>query len=78
MAANKATYRDLLKFFKELEAKGDNRLDDNVTVYNSIDGEYYPADIVEFNGDDILDNGHLFLMATDWNETFTDEENDNG
>lgn len=68
------TYRELLQFLKGLEQNNDDRLDDSVTIYNSVDGEYYPSDLLEFNGDDVLDDGHLFIAAYDWNEDFQENE----
>lgn len=61
----KCSYRDLLEYLKKLEADNDSRLDDTLTVYDN--GEYYPADILEFEGDDVLDDGHLFITSTDFN-----------
>lgn len=66
------TYKELLDFLLELKASNDERLHDTVVVYNSQDGEYYPADVVEFNGDDILSDGHLFIMAVDWGTKLAD------
>lgn len=38
------------------------RLDDSVTVYDAAEGEYYPADLIEFEeADDVLDKGHMFI-----------------
>ena len=38
------------------------RLDDSVTVYDAAEGEYYPADLIEFEeDDDVLDKGHMFI-----------------
>lgn len=71
-----ATYADLLKYLLELQANHDNRLQDTITVYNSIDGEYYPAEFLEFDGDNILDDGHIFIAAYNWGENLEefDEE----
>ena len=62
------TYKELLDYLLQLNYEKDARLEDTATVYNCADGEYYPAEIVEFTGDDILDDGTLFIMAKDWNE----------
>lgn len=65
--ANRATYRDFLEYLKKLETDKDVRLDDNITVREQ-DGEYYPAEFLEFNGDDILDENHVVIVTLDWNE----------
>lgn len=77
------SWRELLVFLKKLEENNDKRLDDDVIVYSTIEGEYYPADVVEFEGeDDVIDNKQLFVMAFDWDVSFDveieDEDNENG
>ena len=38
-------------------------IDETVTVYDAADGEYYPADTIEFEeADDVLDAGHMFIV----------------
>jgi len=63
------TWRELLQFLHTLETNKDKRLDDTLIIYDSTRGEYYPADIVEFNdcNDEFIDNNQLFLMMFDWN-----------
>ncbi|MCP4083102.1 MAG: hypothetical protein GY743_23015 [Planctomycetaceae bacterium] len=60
-----ASYDDLRKYLNELHAAGDTRLLDHLTIYHSDVGEYYPAEYVEFNGNDdcVLDDGHIFIMT---------------
>ena len=56
------TYEELLEFLSGLQAAGDLRLQDNITIWDIEQGEYYPAQLLEFSGeDDILDSGHLFI-----------------
>ena len=44
-------------------------MDDNVTVYDAADGEYYPADVIEFEeADDVLDAGCMFISVNVENE----------
>tara|TARA_Y100000310_G_scaffold77855_1_gene74417 strand:- start:601 stop:807 length:207 start_codon:yes stop_codon:yes gene_type:complete len=44
-------------------------MDDNVTVYDAADGEYYPADTIEFEeADDVLNAGHMFISVNVENE----------
>jgi hypothetical protein len=53
------TYRELIKFLGNIPAK---RLDDNVTVYDNENDEYYPVEntfITKEN--DVLDKGHFVL-----------------
>ena len=39
-----------------------NHANDAVMVYNADDGEFYPADTIEFeDGDDIIDAGRMFI-----------------
>ena len=71
----RATYRDVLKYLNGLAQKGDARLDDTLTVRDTT-GEYYPAELLEFNGDDILDDGALFVVALEWNEELEETEED--
>ena len=52
-------WRELLAYLLSLD---DDRLDDTATVYDVSIGEYYPCDMLEIqDGDDILDDGHLFI-----------------
>ena len=56
------TWGELLEVLHENFLHGDKDLDDNVTVYNAEEGEFYPADTIEFTeSDDILDAGHMFI-----------------
>ena len=56
------TWGELLEVLHENFLHGDKDLDDNVTVYDATDGEFYPADTIEFTeSDDILDAGHMFI-----------------
>jgi len=55
-------YEELLEFLKSLESNADNRLYDNVTVWDMEEGEYYPAELLEIaDSDGIIDAGHLFF-----------------
>jgi len=48
------TYEELLEYLSGLQ--------DTITVWDVEHGEYYPAQLLEFAGEDeILDNGHLFI-----------------
>jgi hypothetical protein len=39
-------------------------MNENVTVYDAADGEYYPADTIEFEeADDVLNAGHMFISV---------------
>tara|TARA_R100000963_G_scaffold19293_1_gene13471 strand:- start:43 stop:249 length:207 start_codon:yes stop_codon:yes gene_type:complete len=67
------TYEELLEYLNGLQAAGDIRLQDTITVWDVEHGEYYPAQLLEFAGeDDILDSGHLFigynLGDCDWDD----------
>jgi hypothetical protein len=66
MPQERATWRDVLDFLSILAMRQDKRLDDTATIYDPTAGEYYPADFVEFEGDDVLNDGQLFLMPQDW------------
>ena len=56
------TYKNLLEFLKKLESTADNRLYDNVTVWDMEEGEYYPSELLAIEeSDGILDAGHLFF-----------------
>ena len=46
------TYEELLEFLSGLQAAGDIRLQDTITVCDIENGEYYPAQLLEFAGDD--------------------------
>ena len=70
-----ATWRELLTYLRGLESDtrlfetGDNRLDDTIIIRDN-NGEYYPAEFLEFEGDDIMDDGHIILVPHEWGETF--------
>ena len=56
------TYEELLTYLKGMEADSDDRLQDDITVWNMEEGEYYPAELLEIDGSDgILDAGHMFF-----------------
>lgn len=63
-----ATLEDFRRYLNDLKKSNDGRLQDTLTVYDSVAGEYFPAEFVEFNGDDILDDGSIFILTKDWNE----------
>lgn len=49
------TYKQLFQFFKDKPG----RLEDHISV--EIDDEFFEVEIKEFENDDILDKGHVFL-----------------
>ena len=56
------TWNDLYMVIHEKGLKDRDFLHDNVTVYDAADGEYYPADTLDFcEGDGIIDEGHMFI-----------------
>ena len=56
------TYKELLDFLKSLEQNADNRLEDNVTVWDMEQGEYYPAGLLTMeDSDGIMDAGNMFF-----------------
>ena len=56
------TYEELLAHLKVMEADSDDRLQDDITVWDMEEGEYYPAELLEIDGSDgILDAGHMFF-----------------
>lgn len=59
---NKLTYRDLRDI---LNAMPERNLDCQVTLLDS-SGEFTPATMLESEGDDIMDDGHPYFIATDW------------
>lgn len=50
------TYRQLLKYLQEMD---DDRLDDDVILYNSDTDKYGPIENVQ---EDILDDGHVVIV----------------
>ena len=55
------SYRELLERIKELD---DEHLDDDATIYDSAYNEFVPVHKIETqHGDDVLDDGHLFLTV---------------
>lgn len=54
------TYRDLLRKLKTLSEK---QLDMDLTLYS--DGEYYPAEILLTDADDVLDENHPYIAIAD-------------
>jgi len=63
------TWEELRVHLNQLAMEGDDRLQDNLSIY-SMDAEWYPAQLLEHMGDDVLDDGHLFLCVKEWGETF--------
>jgi hypothetical protein len=57
------TWHDLLEFIVERgKATEGGFLDENVTLYDQEEGEFYPVDTIEFTDfDDVLDAGTVFL-----------------
>jgi len=56
------TWNDLYMMIHEKGHADQNFLHENVTVYDSGQGEYYPADTIELcESDDVLDAGHIFI-----------------
>jgi len=59
------TYRQLQEY---LELMPDVCLDDNISVFDPNDGEFYEIKRIERNGEgdteesDVLDKGHIFLV----------------
>jgi len=58
------TWEELLLFLHELKRNNDRRLKDNVTLCDS-EGEFYQCYIMEYIGDDILDDKALFFMINE-------------
>jgi len=57
------TWRELYKIIIRKASKEQMFIDETVTVYDAADGEYYPADMIEFEeADDVLDAGHMFIV----------------
>ena len=57
------TWRELYKVIINKASKEQMFIDETVTVYDAADGEYYPADTIEFEeADDVLDAGHMFIV----------------
>jgi len=57
------TWRELYKIIIRKASKEQMFIDETVTVYDAADGEYYPADTIEFEeADDVLDAGHMFIV----------------
>lgn len=59
------TWNDLYMMIHEKGLADQNFLHENVTIYDSFYGEYYPADAIEFTeADDIIDAGNVFLTIS--------------
>lgn len=57
------TWDDLRAFLNDMHQRLDERLGDNVTVYCAGDGEYFPADAIEFEEeDDVLPQGSIMIV----------------
>jgi hypothetical protein len=57
------TYRDLFNVLKSIP---EDRLDDNVTIYDSAEDEYHPASSINITTeDDVLDKGHVYISIQD-------------
>lgn len=55
------TYRQLLEYLKEIP---EDRLNDNVTLFDHENWEYFPAGFIETAGDNdgVLDLGHMYIV----------------
>ena len=63
------TWNELYQVIHKEGLKNRNFLHENVTVYDAADGEYYPADMIEFEeADDVLDAGCMFISVNVENE----------
>lgn len=64
------TWEELREFLNRLAKDGDSRLTDRVIVYDSTNGEYSPADVVEFNdkNDPIMSPNQLFIFSHEWGD----------
>lgn len=63
------TWRELHNVILKKALKQPDVMEDNVTVYDAADGEYYPADTIEFEeADDVLNAGHMFISVNVENE----------
>lgn len=56
-----ATLEDFRLYLNELFKGNDPRLQDTLVIYLPEQGEYLPVEFLEFEGDEILDDGHIFL-----------------
>lgn len=52
------TWRYMLRFLLKME---ESKLDDRVQVWDVSEGEFYPCELLEMQGDDIIDDGQLFI-----------------
>ncbi len=53
------TYKDLLEILSELN---EEQLNMDVTVYDSIDDEFFPIDEILTAENDVLDKDHLYFI----------------
>jgi hypothetical protein len=51
----------------ELAEINDPRLGDTIVV-QTIDGDTFPAEFLEFGGDEIREDGQIVLLCKEWNE----------
>ena len=56
------TYRELRDYLNNMDERN---LDCDVTLCNE-GGEFFPAIILESEGDVVLDDGHPYFVCTDW------------
>ena len=58
------TWNDLYIIIHEKGMADRDFLHENVTIYDRTEGEYYPADTIEFlEDDDVLDAGSIFITV---------------
>ena len=58
------TWNDLYIIIHEKGLADRDFLHENVTIYDRTEGEYYPADTIEFlEDDDVLDAGSIFITV---------------
>jgi len=61
--SDKTTYRQLIKSLMDLSPE---RLDDNVTILDDCNGEFFAAKSFNVTDDtDVLDKGHFFITMQD-------------
>jgi len=58
------SWRELHNVILEKAYAEPDFMNETVTVYDVAEGEYYPADTIEFmEADEVLDAGHMFISV---------------
>jgi hypothetical protein len=64
---NNATLEELRLYLNSLKENNDLRLKESIVIRDTL-GDYYPAEFLEFVGDDIMGDEKIIFQCYEWGE----------